>query len=52
VKLTNLDFDIDRSELVRLAEDFGEIEHIELPMKENGLNTGIAKIYFKNKKSS
>lgn len=47
--MTNLDFDIDRDEIQRLAEDFGEIEFIDMPMKENGLNRGSSRIYFKTR---
>ena len=52
VNLTNMDFDIDKAELERLAEDFGEIEYIDLPIRQNGLNMGRAKVYFKTRQAS
>ena len=47
-----MDFDIDKAQLERLAEDFGEIEYIDLPMRENKLNIGRAKVYFKTRQAS
>lgn len=34
-----------------MAEDFGEIEYIDMPMKENGLNRGASKVYFKTRQA-
>lgn len=50
--MTNLDFDIDKAEIERLAEDFGEIQFIDMTIRENGLNRGSAKVYFKTRQGS
>jgi RNA recognition motif-containing protein len=49
VKVKNLDFDITTEELERLGKDFGKVEHIEMHMRPNGLNNGLATMYFSSR---
>ena len=42
-----MDFDIDERELMKLASDFGTITHIDMFMRESGINRGFANVYFK-----
>jgi hypothetical protein len=41
-----LDFDINIEELHRLAKDFGKVELIDMHIRPNGLNNGIATVHF------
>lgn len=46
VKVKNLDFDITPEQLERLAKDFGKVVYVEMHIRPNGLNNGLATVYF------
>lgn len=52
VRVKNLDFDINEDQLRKLGKDFGTVEFIEMHVRPNGLNNGIATIYFKKAKEA
>lgn len=52
VRISNMDFDITQQEVKKLAADYGEISHIDMTPRQNGLNRGFATVYFQNHKSA
>ena len=47
VKVKNLDFEVDKEELKRMGADYGEVTDIEMYIRPNGLNNGMATVFFR-----
>ena len=44
-----MDFDITEPELKKLADDYGKVTHIDISMRQSGINRGFATVYFETK---
>ena len=52
VKVKNIDFEMTKQEVEKLASDYGEIQYIDMDMKNSKINKGYCKVYFSNKNSA
>ena len=52
VRISNLDYDITLLQLQKLADDYGEVSHIDLNQRHSGINKGFATVYFQQRKSA
>jgi RNA recognition motif-containing protein len=48
VRVSNIDFDMTEKELHKLAADYGTVTHIDMNLREKGINRGFATVYFEN----
>lgn len=52
VRISNLDYDITKEELKKLAADYGGLSHIDISERHTGINKGFATVYFQERQSA
>lgn len=51
VRVSNIPFDLTKVEVNKLAQDFGEVVDIKMPLRPDGNNHGYAVVFFEKEQS-